>query len=78
MKRSNSVEDQYKKNLSTMTNLELQKETKDRIWASVFWNQQIHESHEQVSACYAEWISRDGDSSTYKKLHKEVKVEYTR
>jgi len=78
MKEETKMENEYKSKLATMTNEELENETKEKIWSSTFWNRANDESHYQVDACYAEWIKRDGNDSTYKKLHQEVKKEYSR
>ena len=69
--------DDYKEEISKMNNDELKVETKEKIWSSTFWVRVSHESHSQVDACYAEWNKRDGNSSTYKRLHQEVRKEFS-
>ncbi|MCA1066071.1 hypothetical protein QTG56_25725 (plasmid) [Rossellomorea sp. AcN35-11] len=67
----------YAEEISSMSETELVVETKDKIWESVFWSAQFHESHDQVSACYREWVKRDGNSHTYNTLHTEVRLEFS-
>jgi hypothetical protein len=70
---------QYNNKIRNMKNEDLKEETKEKIWSSAFWNRTPnHESHKQVDACYSEWVSRDGNNQTYRKLHKEVRKEFTR
>lgn len=68
----------YADQLVQMSDGELKQETKEKIYSSAFWNRQNHESHSQVDACMNEWLRREGNNSTYKKLHEEVVNEYSR
>ncbi|MEK4025447.1 hypothetical protein [Sporosarcina sp. FSL W7-1283] len=68
---------EYQEKIIKMSVQELRSETKDKIGESSFWSRENHESHSQVDACYAEWVKREGDDSTYKRLHQEVRKEYT-
>jgi len=71
------IAEQYKEEISKMGNEELKVETKEKIWSSAYWNGVNHESHSQLDACYAEWVKRDGNYSTYAKLFQEVREEFS-
>lgn len=64
---------QYREKIAKMNHEELTIETKDKIHAAAFWNNVAHQAHNEASACYAEWTKRDGNDSTYKKIHQDTK-----
>ena len=66
----------YECKLAQMSNDELSMETMDKIWSSAFFNHINDDSHDQVDKCYKEWIMRDGNASTYKKLHERVRKQH--
>jgi hypothetical protein len=63
----------YKAKLQSMSDENLFKETKDKIWLSAYANNNPRSCfHWQCDFTYDEWQRRDGDSQRYGIAHKQV------
>jgi hypothetical protein len=72
---SNAPEKQveYKAKLQAMSDNDLYKETKDKIWFSAYASNNPRSCfHWQCDATYDEWQRRKGNTNEYRRAHKEV------
>ncbi len=64
---------EYRQRLTGMSDADLWKETKDKIWLSAYANNNPRSCyHWQCDATYDEWQRRDGHADRYSAAHTEV------